>query len=550
MDQRARDVVKQGDALFSKREGLASLWQTLAENFYPQRADFTTTRSLGDEFASDLFTSYPVIAHRELANLFAANLRPSASEWFGIHIHDEELDNGVKERRFLEYMTDVQRRAMYDHAAGFIRATKEGDHDFAAFGQTVIQPSLNLAGNGLLYRCHHLRDSAWSENAEGRIDVMHRNWKPTARQLERLFPKTISDEVRKALEMEPEREFKCRHVVVPQRLYDYQTRGGKRPGFISLYVECETETLLEEVPQSRFGYVVPRWLTVSGSQYARSPATDVALPDGRTMQAVVRTLREAGEKFVDPPLIAVQEAIRSDVAVYAGGITWADMEYDEKLGEVLRPLTQDKGGMPIGFEIAEALREDIRSAFFLDKIQLPDVDPGKMTAFEVRRRIEEHIRSASPLFEPIEKEYNAPLCEETFLILMENGAFGPPDAMPESLRGAEVQFTFQSPLREISDQGKAAMFAEGLSGVLMPAMQLDPAQLENIDLTEGVRDSLRGQGWPAEWFKPKEAVQARRNAMAAQANMERGAVAADAVAEIAGKAGSAAKTLQDAGVAI
>lgn len=36
------------------------------------------------------------------------------------------------------------------------------------------------------------------------------------------------------------------------------------------------------------------------------------------------------------PLIPVQEALRSDVAVYSGGITWIDAEYDERLGEALR----------------------------------------------------------------------------------------------------------------------------------------------------------------------------------------------------------------------
>jgi hypothetical protein len=42
------------------------------------------------------------------------------------------------------------------------------------------------------------------------------------------------------------------------------------------------------------------------------------------------TLLEAGEKFTNPPMIAVQEAIRSDVAIYAGGITWVDKDYDER----------------------------------------------------------------------------------------------------------------------------------------------------------------------------------------------------------------------------
>ncbi len=37
-------------------------------------------------------------------------------------------------------------------AAQFVRATKEGDHDFAAFGQAVIYVDRNRAGDTLLYR--------------------------------------------------------------------------------------------------------------------------------------------------------------------------------------------------------------------------------------------------------------------------------------------------------------------------------------------------------------------------------------------------------------
>lgn len=39
-----------------------------------------------------------------------------------------------------------------------------------------------------------------------------------------------------------------------------------------------------------------------------------------------------------------QEPVRSDVALFAGGITLVDMDYDKRLGETLKPLTTDKSG--------------------------------------------------------------------------------------------------------------------------------------------------------------------------------------------------------------
>jgi hypothetical protein len=541
MDQRARDVIALGDALFAKKRLVDQLMQEIALNFYPERADFTARRSEGAEFASHLFSSYPVLARRELGNLFASNLRPRASKWFSTHARDEALDKGTEERRYLEYLTDVQWRAMYDAAAQFVRATKEADHDFAAFGNAVIKVGPNLAGDGLLFSCHHLRDNVWSENAEGTIDANHRNWNPTARQLKEHFADKVSREVTKAAEKEPEKEFACRHVVLPAPLYDMVSMNRRLP-YVSLYVERDSETVLEEVGLNYFPYVIPRWQTVSGSPFGRSMATSIALSDGRTMQVVVRVLREAGEKFVDPPMIGVEGALRSDIALYPGGITFADIEYDERLGEVLRPVAQDRSGMPIGLEIAQALREDLSSAFFLDKIKLPEVGPD-MTATEVRRRIEEHIRAASPLFEPIEQEYNTPLCELAFHILREGGAFGSVEAMPATLRGSEIQFTFRSPVSDMADQNDAAIFVEGLASVIQPAAQFDPAQLENVDLTEGVRDSLRGLGWKSHWLKDKAAVGARRAELEREAMIQKGMGALHEAAALAEQGGKGAQAI-------
>ena len=545
MDQRARDVIAMGDALFAKKRPVDQLMQEIALNFYPERADFTARRSEGAEYAGHLFSSYPVLARRELGNLFASNLRPRASKWFSTHARDEQLDKGTEERRYLEYLSDVQWRAMYDASAQFVRATKEADHDFAAFGNAVIKAGPNLAGDGLLFSCHHLRDNVWSENAEGRIDANHRNWNPTARQLKEHFGDRVSREVAKASDKEPEKEFACRHVVLPARLYDLRAPAGKRFPFVSLYVERDSETVLEEVGQNYFPYVIPRWQTVSGSPFGRSMATGIALSDGRTMQVVVRVLREAGEKFVDPPMIGVEGALRSDIALYPGGITFADIEYDERLGEVLRPIAQDRSGMPIGYEVANALREDLTSAFFLDKIQLPQVGPD-MTATEVRRRIEEHIRAAAPLFEPVEQEYNTPLCELAFEILREGGAFGPIEAMPASLRGSDIQFTFRSPVSDMADQNDAAIFVEGLASVVQPAAQFDPAQLENIDMTEGVRDSLRGLGWKSHWLKDKKAVAAKRGEMERAAAMQKGMSVLQEAAGLAEQGGKGAQAIIEA----
>ena len=112
-------------------------------------------------------------------------LRPSGRPWFKPRVQDENVNKDPDARAWLDWAGGVMRRAMYDRPAGFVRATKEGDHDFAAFGQTVIQPSFNANMDGLLYRTWHLRDCVWIENAELQIDTLHRKTKYSARILTR-----------------------------------------------------------------------------------------------------------------------------------------------------------------------------------------------------------------------------------------------------------------------------------------------------------------------------------------------------------------------------
>ena len=73
---RPREICERAGKLFSDRKAITSLWQDIAENFYPQRADFTIRRYVGEEFAEHLYSSYPILVHRDLSNSFAAMLRP------------------------------------------------------------------------------------------------------------------------------------------------------------------------------------------------------------------------------------------------------------------------------------------------------------------------------------------------------------------------------------------------------------------------------------------------------------------------------------------
>ena len=503
MSSDLEQLIKQGEQLFGKRGSLLSLWQTIADNFYPERADFTTVHNLGEEFASNLYTSYPILARRDLGNAIGSMLRPSSKKWFHLRTSNfDKLDQSSK--AWLEAAGDRMRRAMHDRRTQFARATKEGDHDFSAFGQSVLQVSLNKDASGLLYRCWHLRDVAWVENADGIADTVFRKWKPTALELKALFPSTLHRTVQDCVTKDPYKEFNVQHCILPADQYVGQKKWNTT--YVSVYYDVDNKHLLEERGLLTQEYIVPRWSTVSGSQYAYSPATVAALPDSRLIQAMTRTLLEAGEKAVTPPMVAVEEAIRGDVSVFAGGITWVDAAYDERLGEVLRPLTQDQRGIPNGMNMQGEIRGMIAEAFFLNKLALPPAGQD-MTAFEVGQRVQEYIRQALPLFEPMESEYNHPLCDKTFDVMMRRGAFGSHYDIPEGIRGAEIEFLFESPLHDAVEREKGQRFMEA-NQMLAQAVQLDPSAADILDSSTALRDVLEGIGIPAKWTRSETQVSA------------------------------------------
>ena len=547
MDQRIKKLIQDGDKHFSNRASLETLWQEMALQFYPELATFTNLRSEGEEFADHLSSSYPLIARRTLGDAFSALLRPvnidstSPGVWFRQTVdREEDLDKAGK--AWLEWATNIQRRAMYDRVSSFVRATKEGDHSFATFGQVPITVELSRAGDTLLYRTWHLRDVAWLENSEGFIDTVYRKWKPTATQLIDTFREEVDAKVKELLTESPYTEINCRHIVIRADKYEERDKVGKKWGtpWVSIWIDIDNDHVMEEMGKQTRGYVIPRWVTVPGSQYATSPAVTAALPDARLIQAMTLTLLDASEKFADPPIVATEEAIRSDIQLFAGGHTWVDMEYDEKLGSAIRPLYHPSAGQGVGLglEMTRDVQEMISKAFFLDSLSLPPASTKEMTAFEVGERISEWIRRAMPIFEPMEFEYNGALCDETFELMMLNGAFGSVLDMPDSLKGKDLRFKFESPLHQGAERRKGQKFLEA-QAALLTAAEVDPSVIPMLNMQEALRDVYSSIGVPAEWTR-EEDVMAQINAKREQDEEEAQALAG------AGDAASAARDLGSA----
>jgi hypothetical protein len=496
-----KQLKEQIDLLFNERLSYMMLLQEISEHFYPERADFTIRRNLGTEYASDLMTSYPILVRRELGDQIGQMLRPTGLMWHNMKLRFEEKPDNDG-RRWMEWANKRMHNAMYSQPALFERAAKETDHDFATYGNPIMSCRINRNADNLLYKNWHIRDVVWMENEEGGLGLVARKWKPGARELIRLFKGREHEKVRRKAEKHPFERIKCYHIEVEADLYDDDARG--RPLW-SIYYDAENKHIMEAVPVWDREYIIPRWQTVSGSQYAFSPATITALPEARMIQAMAFTILEAGEKATNPPMVATQDAVRSDVSIYAGGITYVDKEYDERLGAALRPISQDKSGLPFGQEMILDSRDTIAQAFYLNKLAMPERGP-EMTAYEVGQRVQEYIRGALPLFAPMEPEYNGQVCMSTFKRLLRVGHFGSPHDIPASVNRVGIEFDYISPLHSMIDEQKGQKFLES-KALLAEAIDVDPGSAYVFDARAGLREALEGIGVPATWTRSEDDVE-------------------------------------------
>jgi hypothetical protein len=544
MDSRCKRLIEIGDGLFARKRPWDELCQQLAENFYPMRADFTRSFTLGEDFSENLMESYPVQARETLANMISAMLRQN--DWFAVRTGYEEIDDEPVVARWFEDKTKVFRRQIYDRRANFVRAANNGDHDWVTFGNPVFSVEESFSRDHILFRDWHPRDCAWMENAAGRIDHVQRHMPYTARNLVKRWPKTAHANVRTLAEREPARTIKLRHIVMPAEDY-YDDRKARRASrekpFVSIYIDCDNEVILSEGPLPVFSYVIPRWRTLPGFACGFSPATINALPDARMIQQMASIILEQGEKAIEPPIAARGEAFR-EWNLYAGGITYADLESDQSLRDAFQVMNEG-GDIALGLDMKQDVRALIAESFLLNKLMLPS---GKdMTAFETNARLEEFRRAALPFLGPIESEYHLPLLDTAFQICLRNGVFGPAEDMPDELSGADVTFSFDSPLNAAEGRKNVVAFQEAIQ-IIAGAAQIDNSVPAAFDFRKMTKDAVKGAGAREDWKLSEEAAAAAEGQADQVAGLTQAATALRGGAAVAGDVANATIALRQAGL--
>lgn len=528
-----------------------TFWQECADNFYPERADFTQTKTLGETFASNLFDSNPIIFRRDFCDWISGAIRPKGRPWFNFRARNEKVNKAQKVKTFLTDRAETTRNLFYDDRSQFISAMKVCDHDWGTFGNAVASVEDRSDRQGLLIKDWHLRDCAWEDDADGVTHKMFRKYKMTAENLALKAKRNpnwqLPERVQRYVsEKKGDTLIECMHIVMPADLYEMPVRKRRGMEWVSLHVSVQEgqKGVMSEMPIPVFNYAVSRWFKLSGSPYAFSPAVCCALPDARTIQAMTWAIIEAGEKAVEPPLAAVREAVLGGVEWYSGGITWLDGKYDERGGEAIRAIQMGKEPQ-LGAVIREAIKQTLGDAWYINKLFMPPPANQPMTAEEANLRFQEFLRVSQPIIEPAETERNGKVIEIAVELAQFLGYWGDPDDLPDELAEAgDFAITYDNPVEDARKLAKTQAFTQSVQ-LSTQAQAMDPSLPAHVDWNTAFREAVQGVAPPSWLLTEKDAAAAVQKAQQA-AQLQRAGEQIGQVMDTAKVAGEANKAQAEA----
>jgi hypothetical protein len=142
--------------------------------------------------------------------------------------------------------------------------------------------------------------------------------------------------------------------------------------------------------------------------YGRSPAMN-ALADMKTLNKMTETMIVSSQKVADPPLQLPDDGYILPIITRPGGINYRRPGAD-RIETLFNQIPVD-----FGQQALEERRQRIRSAFFVDQLQLQQ--GPQMTATEVLQRTEEKNRMLGPVLGRMQSEFLRPMIDRVFDIM-------------------------------------------------------------------------------------------------------------------------------------
>lgn len=280
--------------------------------------------------------------------------------------------------------------------------------------------------------------------------------------------------------------------------------------------------LLEEKGFWSQPFWAPRWEVASGDVYGFGPGHD-ALTDMRALQLQAKRKGEATDFAVKPPLMA-PASLR--IKFQPGSVTHAAAADQAQV----KPIFQvDYRAIEVigrdAAELRDAVDESTYARLFMAISSLDG--SADRTIMEISKREEEKLTQLGPVIERVNNEKLGVALDRAFDIAARNAMLPEP---PEEIQDMPIEIDFVSILAQAQRMIGMQQTERALSFTAQLA-QVDPSVSDNVDGDALMRDYWDRAGAPALGLRDERERDANRAARAQQAQMEKAAAMAPAMAQ-------------------
>lgn len=501
MEDLAKSLISRGNSIISRRDNWDTHYQELADYMLPRKADIVKKRSRGEKRMELIYDGTALQAVDLLSASLHSTLTSPATPWFHLDMKDTDVGRDDDVREWLQDSSTRMIRAF--NQSNFENEIHEMYVDLVVFGTACM--FVEMDEGQLRFSTRHISEFYLQENQFGLVDTVFRKYKQPARQaVQRFGIENVGEFIRKTHEKKPDEEVEIMHVVMPRADRDTTKVDNKNMPFASYYICMNSSMMISESGFQEFPYIVPRFLKATGETMGRSPAM-VALPDVKMLNLMSKTIIQAAQKQIDPPLLVPDDGFIMPIRTQPGGLNF----FRSGSRDTITPLNTG-ANIPIGLSMEEQRRGAIRSAFYVD--QLLSGGAPNMTATEVVQRQEERMRVIGPVLGRLMNEMLRPLVDRVFALMLREEMLAIP---PELLQGTDIDIEYVSPLARAQKSSSLNSTMQALE-ILLPLAQALPVtdHLDPDGLVKHITDSL---GVPKTTLRSsREVAQMRQERAAAE----------------------------------
>jgi hypothetical protein len=504
----AKQLIKRYDNLLLGRRYWEPHWQEIADHLIPRKGNITTTSTRGEKRHKNRFSSVGTHSHEVLTANLQGTLTSRSFRWFGLGLDEEdELNEQDDVRDWLHTSSRKMWRQL--NASNFHSQAHEFYTDITGFGTGMIlleEKEGRRRFNGVTFRTYPIESYVFEEDSDGIPNAVGIRLAYTAAQAIDKFGKEIlPDKITMAFEEDPQKPWAFIHWIYPRRQRDKDKVDSLNMSFASAYVSMEGEKIVKEGGYNEFPAMIARWTLSAGEKYGRGPG-NTALPDLKVLDKATELELNGWAKHIDPPWFMLDDGVIGKVNLKPGK------------GTVLRDkdalwFYEWKGRPDIGRIKLDELRATIKQTFFADQLELPQSD--RMTAEEIRTRIELMQRVLGPTLGRLETEFLNQLIERLFGIMSRAGALPPvPQELLEREEG-EVEVKYTGPLAR-SERIAEVNQVLRLVDLLTPLAQINPSVMDVLDTDESARFMATELDIPEKLTRSQDVIDEIRGARAEQ----------------------------------